>query len=1094
MTEPSINCCSECGLPIPKSDLGDRCPNCLLELALTPPPDQDGARGTTRPAFSLLKSRFFADYEILDEIARGGMGVVYRARQLSLDRTVALKLIQSGLLNSPDVLLRFQVEVRAIAQLNHPSIVSLYEAGEHDGQHYFSMSLIAGGDLADKIRAGEFCDDARHAATLLAKVARAVHYAHQRGILHRDLKPSNILLDERGEPHVTDFGLAKILERDSGLTLTESVVGSPNYMAPEQASGHSHEVTIAADVYSLGAILYQMLTGRPPFEAKTALETMRKVMDEEPVRPSQLRSSRRKEAHSEKSEIDQSLVTSAATRIDRDLETICLKCLRKEPKARYGTAEELAVDLERWLQGLPVSARPVSALGSVWLWTRRHPAVTVLGLALALALIGIAIGSSLAVVRVSRAEHKAVASLREALLGQAHLLRLSPEMSRRAEGMRLLREAAANDVPADLRNRLRDELLATLALSDMPFVAQPQLRSSPDPTLTVFDPSFERQASALDRTTIVIRRTSDGQELRRFSIGPSPVKQLEQFSHDGRYLGLRHADGISVWDTETGACSFATNGPIRVFLFAPRQAVLVLEEWECQVSFRELSTGQEIRRIETTGDEPLARSLGWSALALLQNGRRLAAVRSQDNVIEIFDNVETGRVSRRLTNPVPITALAWNPRQSYLAAATTDRRILLWDPYNGQNRGSISLPAAARSLSYNRAGTLLAVACEDRVVRLWRSHGRQPIFNSLCDGHRIEFSPDDQRLGPAIRGDEIGWLELARSAEFIEADIATGSAQVKECQFSPDGRIVGGGWSSSVVFYDAANLQALNRLPVRRPAAFRFDPRGDAVLVCDSTGIVRWAMHWPGPHTVECSDRENVFGGAGWSAMAFSAQGDWFAAANVRSNAVFVFDHSLTNRVATLAPHADANALAISPDRRWIASGNNRDRQIKVWDVQRGREVLPIHAGASPRAAFSADGKWLATFGDTFELRAVGSWKAAPPLSFPEGRPLLGAASFSHDSRLLAIVRDQYAVQIFDLTTFQSLGILRPPDDTAMHALEFSPDGDRLSAACSNGRLRIWDLRLIRERLAEFKLDWELAPLPQRKLTNTTSLRMNVSP
>jgi eukaryotic-like serine/threonine-protein kinase len=1070
MTEPSINRCSQCGLPIPKSDLGDRCPNCLLELALTPLPGEDGARGATPPTFSPLKSRFFADYEILDEIARGGMGVVYRARQFSLDRIVALKLIQSGLLSSPDALLRFEIEVRAIAQLNHPNIVSLYEAGEHDGQHYFSMSLIAGGDLSDQIRASEFRDDPRHAAGLLAKVARALHHAHQRGILHRDLKPSNILLDEHGEPHVSDFGLAKILERDSGLTPTESVVGSPNYMAPEQATGHSHEVTIAADVYSLGAILYQMLTGQPPFHAGTALETMRLAADQEALSPRKLN-----------------------PRVSADLETICLKCLRKEPRMRYGTAEELATDLELWLKGLPIHARPIGTLGTVWLWARRHPGVAALGLALTLALIGIAVGSSVAAVRVSRAERKAVASLRESLLNQAHLLRLSAEMGQRSEGLRLLREAAAHDGPEEFRDRLRDELLATLALSDMPFVAQPQLHGPPDHTLTVFDSSFEHQAIIVDRATIVIRRTGDGQELRRFSLGELPVKQLEQFSHDGRYLGMRHPDGISVWDTETGERCFATNGANRVFTFAPNQAVLILEEWQCQISFRRLQGGREIRRIVSAPEEQPTRRLGWSALAVSRNGQRLAAVRAQNNVIELYDlTADPAQHLTNLTNSAAIASVAWNPRQSYLAAATSDRRIVLWNPYSGQVRGTLSLPTPARSIAYSHDGTLLGAACEDRVVRLWQSHGRQPIFSSLCDGHRVRFSPDGQRLGPVVRGGTIGWLELARPAEFIEASLA--GSTIRECEFSVDGRILGGGWSDLVAFCNATDLKPLERLPVKRPTSFRFDPRGAAIFASDAAGVGQWTMQWPTPNTLQCSPRESILAGAGWSAIAFSAQGNWFAAANVRSNAALLFDRSLTNRIATLAPHPGVDALAISPHARWLATGSSRDRQVKVWDVQTGEEELSIHAGISPRAAFSADGKWLATFGDTFELRAVGSWKPAPAMPFREGQPLLGAATFSHDSRILAVVRDQYAVQLFDLTTFQSLGILCVPEDRTMHALAFSADGGRLAAACSSGRLRIWDLRLIRQRLTEVNLDWELPPILPPLETKTTSLRMDVPP
>jgi uncharacterized protein (DUF2267 family)/predicted Ser/Thr protein kinase len=341
----------------------------------TLPPGGAAAPAAASPLLGSIK--YFGDYELLDEIARGGMGVVYRARQVSLNRVVAVKLILAGEFAGGNDVRRFRAEAEAAANLDHPYILPIYEVGEHAGQQYFSMKLVSGGSLSQHL-AQSPRPAIRGLVEVMGKVARAVHYAHQSGILHRDLKPGNILLDADGTPYVTDFGLAKKVDAPSELTQSGALVGTPSYMPPEQARGEKR-VTTAADVYSLGAILYEMLTGRPPFRSATVLDTVLQVIDREPDPPR--------------------AVNLAA---DRDLSVIALKCLNKDTVRRYPSAAALADDLDRWANGEPILARPVGRLERGWRWCRRNPVVAALSAAVGLLLLGTLAGAVFAAVYFNR--------------------------------------------------------------------------------------------------------------------------------------------------------------------------------------------------------------------------------------------------------------------------------------------------------------------------------------------------------------------------------------------------------------------------------------------------------------------------------------------------------------------------------------------------------------------------------------------------------------------------------------------------------------------------------------------------------------------
>jgi len=500
--------CPRCGAS-KLASLDGNCPNCLIDLGV---PDWPGDRVPLDASGPLP---CLGDYELIEEIARGGMGVVYRARQAKLNRLVAVKVLLGGQFANPAFIQRFHREAETAARLSHPHIVSIHEVGQHNGQPYFSMELIEGRSLADLCRDKPI--PAREAARLLQVIAEALHFAHQRRVLHRDLKPSNVLIDAQGAPHITDFGLAKFVVPPSGgpsaeglsaqpaeagttsdLTLTGQVLGSPNYMPPEQAEPKRGPSTAASDVYSLGAILYHLLTGRPPFLADSVTQTLRLVAEGEPVAPRLLNPA-----------------------LSRDLETICLKCLEKDASRRYASAQELAEELGRFLCDEPIRARPIGPLGRLARWRRRKPALaTSLGGG-ALLLLVVLTGLPVALIRINKArvhaeeargraelaERKTEAQLYTALLEQARATVRSGEVGQRVRALDALQGAAAISNTVELRR----EVFAALILPDLRLERESPYDSGF--TLREPDPTFERIALARGGRAVEVRGLSDGQLL-----------------------------------------------------------------------------------------------------------------------------------------------------------------------------------------------------------------------------------------------------------------------------------------------------------------------------------------------------------------------------------------------------------------------------------------------------------------------------------------------------------------------------------------------------------------------------------------------------
>ena len=452
------------------------CPRCVALDFLTPTDFDAGAEPLPFGKLPPAAERRVGDYELLEELGRGGMGVVYRARQLSLGREVAVKFLLHGALAGDQAMARFRAEAEAVANLQHPHIVAIYEIGEDRGRHFQAMELVAGRSLAEVLRGGPL--PAIRAAGYLRSVAEALHYAHEQGVLHRDLKPANVLIDQRDEPRVTDFGLAKRLSDAPGgtplpeLTLSGQVLGTPAYIPPEQAAGGA--VDARSDVYSLGALLYHLIVGRPPFVGESATQVLRLVAETEPIAPSLLNPS-----------------------LPRDLETISLKCLEKEPARRYGTAHALANDLGRFLRDEPILARPISLLERAWRWCKRTPALAASMVGIALLLVGIAV--------------------------------MSNQSARRIEGLRL--NALTNLYASDMR-------LVQQAIAESKFGAATELldRHLPkagDPDLRGFEwrhfqeRCLSDEAAALEPHSNQVARAAFSPDGRLFATGAIDVKVWE---------------------------------------------------------------------------------------------------------------------------------------------------------------------------------------------------------------------------------------------------------------------------------------------------------------------------------------------------------------------------------------------------------------------------------------------------------------------------------------------------------------------------------------------------------------------------------------
>ncbi len=584
--------------------------------------------------------RYFGDYEILREIARGGMGVVFRARQVSLNRTVALKMILAGQLADDTDVKRFHTEAEAAASLDHPGIVPIFEVGQHEGQHYFSMGFVEGRSLSQRLAEGPL--PSREAAEMIRRVSEAIEYAHRHGVIHRDLKPANILLDQNGNPRVTDFGLAKKIQGDSGLTGSGQIMGTPSYMPPEQAGGKRGEAGPAADVYALGATLYALLTGRLPFQAATPMDTVIQVISEEPVPPRRLNAS-----------------------IPRDLETICLKCLEKEPGKRYPTAAALAEDLRRFQANEPILAQPVGRVERGLKWVRRKPAAAAL-------LASLVVGTALATFLAIRANQKAAEAM-----GQKGRADEQTEVAKSKAADALEQKGRADEQTDVAKSNAR---LANdrAYISDLRLVQRAWEENQVGSVHELLEAQRPEKTGGEDLRNFewYYWQRKSHNELLAFPAhtgvpGVTVVITGMAFSPDGRFLascGGFNPGEVKIWNTFTG------------------QVVLNLH----------------------------GHSLGVEGLAFSPDGRRLASCGAQargKGEVKLWDAV-TGKAMLIMDGHTgSVRSVAFSPDGRRLASASEDGTVKVWDAATGREQRTLQVQMARR-VAFSPDGRRLALSAE----------------------------------------------------------------------------------------------------------------------------------------------------------------------------------------------------------------------------------------------------------------------------------------------------------------------------------------------------------------------------------------------
>ncbi len=1041
-------------------------------------------------------------YEILGELGRGGMGVVYKARQIKADRVVALKMLLAGGHADAGEMERFRSEAAAIARLQHPNIVQVFEVGEQDGVPFFSLEYCPGGGL-DRQLAGKTLSP-RAAAMLMERLALAVQAAHEKHIAHRDLKPGNVLLSADGTPRISDFGLARKLD-EAGKTQTGAIMGTPSYMAPEQAGGKSSAVGPPADIHALGAILYECLTGRPPFKAATYADTIFQVLNQEPVPP-----------------------TRHASAVPRDLETICLKCLRKEPENRYASAAELADDLRRFLEDRPIAARRSTVAEHLGRWCRRNPAIAALLAAVFLSLLAGTGVATLFAIRANdnaaqaekkqaealAAEREGRRKLFEAYLAEAKATRLSRRAGQRFDTLARVADAAALarapdlDIPEERLAELRQLAVTALAMPDL---APHYLGEVPE-NVSIIDLNDDLTRVLLwepEAYAHVIRSVADGQEL--FRLPTTARRPTAFFGPGGRHIVRFHEEegGLAeVWSVAEREPKLIRRDRLRVGNAAFRADASVLALWESQgdVVIWDVRKGTEVNRLPPAPGTMHATGAFHPTQPLLATcGYRSPRVLVRDYL--------TGRTVQTLQPPWSMdglgsTSLAWHPdgRRLFVAAGdSAEIQEYLFDPSMHQLRPArhLRLPSAhsgGAAITINSAGDRLATIGWAGLPALLDLETGQALFHAraLKSLSRFRFAADNRSLigiHGFLRGQvSYGVISVGDAREVRTIPLSSPGSRWPALH--TNGRLAVVHHWDRFMFVDLAALRELGVVRIGNHMGVGLAIDGEGRFYPNSfEGCFRWPMRFEGEHlTVGPPERLPFHPGrqcigvsadgrtvaqpehAGYGMEKYA--GGWLLTAQRPEDPLYL---------AVGDPMGDA--VDVSRDGRWVCFGLHGIDRVKVFDGRTGQlvwEVPPILGGYGGR--FTPDVRWLVCSHRAFR---VGDWGTSVLLD-PSGTGLL--RDVSPDSRLALIGMSEGYVRLIEIATGRELVRIEPPEGS-LGEMKFTPDGTRLLEPCPAG-LRVWDLRRIRRCLAEYGLDWDgtaYVPEPEKPSNLPTPLQLTVA-